>query len=214
MTERVLVVVAHSDDQMLGPGGTLRKYAKEGKEIKTVIFSYGELSHPHFKKEVIQQLRIEESEKADRFIGGSGVTFLGYTEGKFQEEFKPKELEKIFLDFKPCKIFTHAEDENHPDHVIVNKLVLELYDKLHEQKKFTSEIYAFDIWRVFQTKKRINPKLVVDISDTFADKVKAINYFKSQKVALIMLKWSVYFKAFLTGLKRNMRFGEVFDKLR
>lgn len=43
MVERILVIVAHSDDQMLGPGGTLVKYAKEGKEIHTVIFSYGAL---------------------------------------------------------------------------------------------------------------------------------------------------------------------------
>jgi LmbE family N-acetylglucosaminyl deacetylase len=214
MVERILVIVAHSDDQMLGPGGTLVKYAKEGKEIHTVIFSYGELSHPHFKKDVITKLRIEESEKADRFIGGKGVVFLGYTEGKFEEEFKPKELEKILLETKPQKIFTHAEDENHPDHVVVNKLVLELYDKLHRKKKLMSEIYAFDIWRIFQTKRRSSPKLVVDISETFRHKLKAINYFKSQKVALIILRWSIYVKAFITGLKHNMRFGEVFDKLR
>ncbi|MCA9478079.1 MAG: PIG-L family deacetylase [Simkania sp.] len=214
MVERILVVVAHSDDQMIGPGGTLRKYALEGKEVHTVIFSFGELSHPHFKKEVIQQVRVEESEKADRFIGGKGVTFLGLKEGKFQEEFKPKELEEILLKLKPKKIFTHAEDENHPDHVVVNKLLLELYDKLHVQKKLTSDIYSFDIWRIFQTKKRINPKMVVDISETFFDKLKAIEYFKSQRVALVMLKWSVYLKAFVAGFLHNTRFGEVFDKIR
>ena len=214
MEERVLVIVAHSDDQMLGPGGTLKKYANEGKEVYTVIFSFGELSHPHFKRDVIQQLRVEEAEKADRFMKGKGVTFLGLNEGKFEEEFRPKQLEQILLAIKPHKIFTHAQDESHPDHVAVNKVVLELYDKLHEQKKLTCDIYTFDIWRLFQTKKRISPKLVVDISDTFGDKLKAINYFKSQKVALIMLKWSIYVKAFIAGLRHNMRFGEVFDKIR
>lgn len=214
MGERILVIVAHSDDQMIGPGGTLKKYANEGKEIYTLIFSYGELSHPHFKKEVIQEIRVEESEKADRYIGGQGVKFLGLTEGKFQEEFKPKELEEVILNVNPTKIFTHAEDENHPDHVVVNRLVLELYDKLRKEDKLTCDVYAFDIWRLFQTKKRLSPKLVVDISDTFSNKVKAIEYFKSQKVALIMLKWSVYVKGFIIGLKHNIRFGEVFDKIR
>lgn len=214
MVERILVIVAHSDDQMLGPGGSLIKYVKEGKEIYTIIFSYGELSHPHFKREVIQELRVEESRKADRFIGGKGVAFLGLNEGKFEAEFKPKALEKTLLKLKPTKIFTHAEDESHPDHVAVNKLVLELYDKLHEKNQLTCDIYAFDIWRLFQTKQRISPKLVVDISDTFSDKLKAIEFFKSQRVALIMLKWSIYVKAFIIGFKHNIRFGEVFDKLR
>lgn len=214
MVERILVVVAHSDDQMLGPGGTLAKYAAEGKEIYTIIFSYGELSHPHFKREVIQELRIEESKKADRFIGGKGVAFLGLSEGKFQEEFKPKSLEKTLLKLKPTKIFTHAEDENHPDHVAVHKLVMEVYDKLHSQGKLDSDVYVFDIWRVFQTKKRKHPRMVVDISNTFEKKIKAISYFRSQKVALIVLKWSVYVKAFFIGLRHNVRFGEVFVKVR
>ena len=214
MGERILVIVAHSDDQILGPGGTLKKYADKGDEVYTVIFSFGELSHPHFKKDVITQLRVEEAEKADRFMKGKGVTFLGLHEGKFEEEFRPKQLEKILLAIKPSKIFTHAEDESHMDHVAVNKVVLELYDKLHKRKQLSSDIYAFDIWRLFQTKKRVNPKLVVDISHTFSDKLKAINYFKSQKVAIIMLRWSIYLKAFIAGLKHNVRFAEVFDKLR
>lgn len=214
MVERVLVVVAHSDDQMIGPGGTLAKYAKEGKEIYTIVFSFGELSHPHFKKEIIQELRVEESVKADRFIGGKGVAFLGLNEGKFREEFKPKSLEKTILKLKPQKIFTHAEDENHPDHVEVNKLLMELLEKLEQQKKFSCDVYAFDIWRVFQTKKRKNPKLVVDISETFSTKLKAIEYFKSQKVAIIILKWSVYVKAFFLGLRHNVRFAEEFVKIK
>lgn len=214
MAERILVVVAHSDDQMIGLGGTLKKYAEEGKEIYTVIFSYGELSHPHFKKEIIQELRVSESEKADKFIGGKGVTFLGLSEGKFEEEFKPKCLEKVFSKVKPHKIFTHAEDENHPDHVVVNKLLLEVYDRLHKKNKMTCDIYAFDIWRFFKTKKRVNTKLVVDISTTFYSKLKSIEYFKSQKVSLMVLRWTVYVKAFITGLKFDIQFGEVFDKIR
>lgn len=214
MKERILVVVAHSDDQVLGPGGSIRKYVLEGAEVKTVIFSYGELSHPHFKREVIKKIRVEEALRTDKFLGGSGVTFFGLREGKFKEEFMPEELEKIFLSFKPTKIFTHANDESHADHVAVHNFVVGLYDTLHAKNGFTADVYSFGIWRFFQTKEREAPRLVVDISKTFTDKLKALNYFKSQKVALFALKWSVYVKAFFAGLRYHVQFAEVFNKVR
>jgi LmbE family N-acetylglucosaminyl deacetylase len=45
----VLVIVAHNDDHIIGAGGTLAKYAQEGKKVRTIIMSYGESSHPHLK---------------------------------------------------------------------------------------------------------------------------------------------------------------------
>ena len=58
--ENIFVFCAHSDDQIFGPGATLAKYASVGKGIYTVIFSYGRLSHPHFREEVIIETRVKE----------------------------------------------------------------------------------------------------------------------------------------------------------
>lgn len=206
----VLIVVAHSDDQILGPGGTVAKYAKEGHTIHTVIFSYGELSHPHFKRDVIRNIRIEETEKADKIVGGSGVEFLALSEGKFKDEFQPEKFKQILQDFSPDKIFTHADDEQHPDHVAVNKFVLQCYDELN----LSCEVYNFAIWRFFRIKKRHNPRLIVDVTDTFKKKIEALSAFKSQKVAMITLTWSVYFKAIIAGMKGGVHFGEEFLKIR
>lgn len=212
----ILVVVAHSDDQILGPGGTLVKYAQEGHEVKTIIFSYGELSHPHFKKDVIRKVRVEESEKADKLIGGSGVEFLGLAEGKFLEE--KKDAIDVLLsrieEYKPEKIFTHAEDENHPDHVAVYNILLEAYDTYFKRNGHAIPVYSFGIWRLFRLKARAKPKLVVDISSTFSKKLEGIELFKSQRVALLVLKWSIYLKAFITGMRNEIQFGEVFYKIR
>ena len=92
MKESVFVICAHSDDQILGPGGTLAKYAKEGKEIFTIIFSYGETSHFWLKKKVSAEIRVKEAQNADKVIGGSGVVFFGLKEGKFFEEVKNKDI--------------------------------------------------------------------------------------------------------------------------
>ena len=63
--DTIMVMCAHSDDQIIGPGGTLTKYAKQGKIIITVIFSYGELSMPHIKKEIAIKTRVDEAKAAE-----------------------------------------------------------------------------------------------------------------------------------------------------
>ncbi|MEK6845367.1 MAG: PIG-L family deacetylase, partial [Nanoarchaeota archaeon] len=42
--ETVVVFGAHSDDFVIGAGGTIAKYQQEGKKILAVVFSYGESS--------------------------------------------------------------------------------------------------------------------------------------------------------------------------
>jgi len=86
----ILVVCAHSDDQIFGAGGTLAKYADEGYRIKTVVLSYGETGTFWIKEHITIQTRMEESEHADKIIRGSGVTFFDLKEGKFEQESEQK----------------------------------------------------------------------------------------------------------------------------
>jgi LmbE family N-acetylglucosaminyl deacetylase len=212
----ILIFVAHSDDQVLGPGGTVAKYSAEGQDVYTFIFSYGELSHPHFKKEIITQVRIEEAVKADKLLGGKGVEFLGAGDGKIKEKHDElkEQVKNLIIKYAPTKIFTHAEDEALPDHVAVNKIVLEAYDELIKEKNITVDIYSFGIWRFFKWKQRSDPKLFVDISGYFYKKLDALQLFKSQRIAMITLKWSVYLKAFTNGFQNRTQFAEVFYKIR
>ncbi|MBR9690749.1 hypothetical protein GOV08_03630 [Candidatus Woesearchaeota archaeon] len=212
--ENILVFCAHSDDQIFGPGGTLAKYAKEGKDIYTYIFSYGQSTHPHLKKEVITKIRVDEAIKADKEIKGKGVRFFGITEGRFIEESIGKNLESEIINIikrkKPSKIFTHNADEAHGDHRDVNKIVIEAFDKSNSK----ADLYAFDVWSPVTLAYRKNPKMVVDISKTFKIKLKALKCFKSQIVALITLLGSVYVKAIKHGLLNRHTFAEVFYKIR
>jgi len=197
--ESVMVICAHSDDQTFGPGGTVAKYAKEGKKIYTVIFSYGHISAPLMKKEVVASARVKEAKNVDKFIGGQGVVFLGIDENKFAEQFNQKKmypkLKKLILEHKPSRIFTHSHDDPHPDHRALNKVLLETLDRM----KYKCDVYVFDIWTLLNTKKQHHPKVVIDISNTFSTKVKALKMFESQKMSLFSLTWSVYLKAWLLG---------------
>ena len=57
--ESVFVLCAHSDDQILGVGGTMARYSHEGKEVTIIVFSYGEKSHIWLKKRYIANIRIQ-----------------------------------------------------------------------------------------------------------------------------------------------------------
>lgn len=212
--ENIIVFCAHSDDQIFGPGGTLAKYAKAGKKIHTYIFSYGEMTHPHLKREIIVKMRVDEAKRADKFINGCGVNFLGLAEGKFAKQAKEKNTIKKLINIietkKPKAIFTHNSDDPHIDHRDVNKLTLTAYDK----SKHKCDVYAYDVWSPITLTYRNNPKLVVDISNTFGIKINALKIFKSQIVAMIILLWSVYAKAIKNGLLHGFKFAEVFYKVR
>lgn len=214
MVEKILFFCAHNDDQVIGAGGTMAKYASEGKIMKTIIFSYGEKSHPWIKPEYIIPQRIKEAELCDQILGGSGTIFLDLKEGQFQKEYLEKDVETKIINlikkFKPSKIFFHSHDDPHPDHQAVNKIILSVFEKI----KFDCSLYTFDVWTPINLRKRNDPKMVVDISETFKTKIKAFKVHKSQKMAIFSLLWSVYAKAFFEGLNNGFKYGETFQKIK
>jgi len=212
--ESIIVFCAHNDDHLIGAGGALAKYAKQGKDISVVIFSYGEGSHFWLKKKVTIEMRVNESKKADKIVGIKNTAYLGLKEGKFLEEVKKKKIENkiksLILKNKSTKIFTHSIDDPHPDHRAVYNIITNIVDKLN----YKGELYSFEIWNPVNLRKRGKPKLVVDTSKTFHKKIKAIKTHKSQKVSIISLLWNIYRKDFFNGLSNNCRYAEVFYKIR
>ncbi|MBR9675745.1 PIG-L family deacetylase [Candidatus Woesearchaeota archaeon] len=212
--KNILVFCAHSDDQIFGAGATLARYASQGYKISTYIFSYGEISHPHLKTEVISKIREEEAIKADKVIGGSGVKFFGVRDVAFEEDITKKrvskKIQRIIEKKKPSIIFTHSIDDAHPDHRETNKTVLDAADNT----KTKTDVYVFDIWNPISIRYRNNPRIAIDARRTFNKKIEALRCFESQTVALIVLLWSVYLRAIVWGLRNKTLLAEVFYKVR
>lgn len=213
--ETILFLCAHNDDQIVGAGGTVVKYAKEGKKIVTIIFSFGESSNPLEQDTLTRKTRVIESKRASKILGESEMYYLGLKEIHFKEEINSKniyeKIENIITRVKPSKIFTHSIDDPHPDHKNVYNFTMELADKIN----YKGEIYSYNVWNFsFNFRKRDSPKLVVDISDTFKAKVEAFKKHKSQGLAILSLMWGIYFKAFLRGLQNKVKYAEVFYRVR
>ncbi len=210
----ILVICSHSDDQILGPGGTLAKFASEGAKVLTVIISYGELTPAWIKHKYTREARVKEAERADKIIGGKGVIFLGLKERNFLKEAEEKEaysrLRKIIKREDPTIIFTHTQEDPHKDHkdalAIVKKVVADM------KPDSRPDVYSFGIWNPLQLHRRA-PHLVVDISKTFKKKMKALKCFESQRLVILQLTPGVIIRAKLNGFFRGMSYAEVFRRV-
>jgi len=212
--ETILTICAHNDDYIIGAGGTLSKYSQEGKNVKTVVMLYGEMSHPHIKGEEITKRRVKESKVSDKILGCSGVTYMDIKEKEAKDKFsKPATLKKlisIIKKNKPTKIFTHSIDDPHPLH----RMTYSLANEAIEKSKFKGDVYSFNVWSPINIRKRHLPKMVVDVSQTFKKKIQAFKAHKSQELTYWTLIWNVYAQALISGLNQGCRYAEVFYKIK
>ena len=211
MPKNILIFSAHGDDEIVGMGGTLLKYIDEEKSIIEIIFTKGELSHPHFKEEVITDIRRKEIEKIAKKTGMKEIIFLGLKEGHIKNEEK-KIISKIkgyIKKYTPERIFTLASSETHPDHREVNKIVLDAVDSLNEKYP----VYTFNIWTLPNVVP--NPIIYIDISKYFWRKIKMMKVYSSQWLMMYYPQiLPVFFRARYYGMKNNCKYAEKFEKVR
>jgi len=212
--ETIIVFGAHSDDFVIGAGGTIAKSVQEGKKVISIVFSYGENSHPWLKEQIVQKIRSKEAFDASEVLGCE-TFFYGLKEMKFKEGYEKKDLETVFLKMineeKPTKIFTHSNEDPHPDHQDVHQFTLQLFEKINFMPK--PELYIYSVWNPvsFRTKY---PALYVDISKTFFTKLKALKTFRSQRVHVAYPFFLLMFRAVKSGFKIRKRFGEKFFRIK
>lgn len=212
--DTIMIFCAHPDDEIIGVGGTIAKYAKEGKDVITVILSYGESSHLWMKKKYTMKTRVAEAKKADKLVGTKKTLFLGLRDGLLLKDVRTKKVEQLLINlikkYKPSKIFTHSHDDMmFPDHKAVNWVMTRVLKKMN----YKGDAYIFDIWNVMTVRKRDKPKLIVDISKTFSKKIEALHCFKSQRFIIAELKPLIYIRAIKDGLIAGVKFAEKFYRM-
>lgn len=212
--ETIIVFSAHSDDFVLGAGGTILEYAKQGRNVTAVIFSYGEKSHPWIKEDIIRRVRSQESIEAGQILQCS-IIFFDLREGKFLEDYDQKKMEKELISLikkeKPSKVFTHSHEDPHPDHRAVHTISLNLFKQIPESKK--PELYMYSIWNPVSLKTKY-PSLYIDISQTFMAKMKALRVFRSQRIHVAYPIFLSLFRDLWEGLKIKSRFAEKFFRIK
>jgi len=211
--EIIIVFASHADDETIGCGATIAKYANQGKKVITVIFSSGENSSPWLRKEYLTETRKEEVKKISVFLGSKQTIFFGLKDMHLTEEIENPRVKKAVINiikhFKPTSIFTHSKYDPHKDHRAANKVV---FDALYEcDKKYKINVYVFEVWNVLN---ELKPRMYIDVSDTFGKKIQAMKKFKSQWLYVYLLIIPVIIRAVFSGFHAKCRFAERFYKIR
>ncbi len=128
---RLMCVLAHPDDESLGTGGILAKYAAEGIETYLVTATRGE--HGWFGDEdaypgpeALGQIRESELRTAAKVLSLQEVVLLGYTDGKLGEADSSEVISKIVTHLRhvrPQVVVTFDPNGvyGHPDHIAISQ---------------------------------------------------------------------------------------------
>ena len=125
-----MCVLAHPDDESLGMGGALAKYAAEGVDTYVVTATKGERGRSGSKDplapEAVGRIREAELHAAAAELGVREVNFLGYRDAELDQSSPAEAIGRIAAHIrrvKPQVVLTFAPDGayGHPDHIAISQ---------------------------------------------------------------------------------------------
>lgn len=186
---RLLVVLAHPDDESFPMGGTLAKYASEGVHITLVCATRGEAGIPYMSAKMAGHVRERELRCAAAELGLSDVRFLGYPDGGLNTadpEAVTNDLIRIMEETPPQVVITFGPDgiSGHPDHIAIHQLTTRAFDRfrlascLYYIAPSEATLQGCGVEGVGMLTHR--PTVGVDVSEHLLAKVRAMQCHASQ----------------------------------
>jgi LmbE family N-acetylglucosaminyl deacetylase len=128
-TRRLMCVLAHPDDESLGTGGTLAKYAHEGVETYLLTATRGERGWSGTPEtnpglEALGKIREGELRAAATELGVRHLDFLDYIDGDLDQANPAQAIAAIALHIRQAQpqvvvTFGHDGIYGHPDHIAI-----------------------------------------------------------------------------------------------
>ncbi|HSU97524.1 MAG TPA: bacillithiol biosynthesis deacetylase BshB1 [Gemmatimonadaceae bacterium] len=175
----ILAIAAHRDDIELTCGGTLIKSARQGRTTAIIDLTAGETG-----TRGSAELRAQESEAAAKILGVSQRINLGLPDAGLVNTPETRALLATAIrKLRPRIVIAPPLEGRHPDHIVAGQLVRDACfiaglakvapeTPPHRPRKVIHAI-AF-------REDHVKPTFVVDISDVFDDKMRAVRCYASQ----------------------------------
>lgn len=187
--EKILVVAAHPDDEIIGVGGTVRKLVNEGKEAYCIILAEGMTSRTQEMQNELNHSPAElkkDAERAAEIIGYRWVKTFNLPDNSMDSVARLNIIhliESTINEIKPDTVFTHFGGDLNIDHQITFESVLTACRPMKGtsvKQLFCFETLSSTEWSFGNIKNAFSPNYFYDISDTLEDKCNAMLVYESE----------------------------------
>lgn len=182
-----MCVSAHPDDESLGFGGTLARYAAEGVEVSLVVGTRGERgrfgdgSDPHPGPARLGEIREREVRAAAEILGIRHLRFLDYLDAELDRANPVEAAERVatcIRELRPHVVLTFDPfgGYGHPDHIAISQFAVagairaasqdalpECGDEAHQVQKLYYMTWTDRVWGHYQDVFKVLQMTVNDV---------------------------------------------------
>ena len=182
--QKVLSVVAHPDDEVLGCGGALLKHIAAGDQVYILYGSSG-VGARFDEKDDDKNIRLKQAQNVCEQMKVSGHRFLDLPDNRFDscDLLDIVQAVGIYVDaIEPSIIYTHSGCDLNIDHQIMNRAVM---THCRPQPGFCVEqILSFETlssteWGI-SSDTPFRPNHYVDVTEMFDQKIKLMEIYDQE----------------------------------
>lgn len=185
-SQKMFVVAAHPDDEVLGCGGTIAKAVSAGVDVSVLLLGEGPTSRQGSSSTLERTHAIDSAQVAANTLGVANVYYGALPDNKFDTV--PlldviKIIEKYAEEVQPDLVITHHCGDLNVDHSITHRAVMTAFRPLPETKKVMVlgfEVLSSTEYATPNAMPTFVPNVYVNISKFLSDKSRALEAYRSE----------------------------------
>ncbi len=179
--DKILIIAAHPDDEVLGCGGIIQEYKKKGAIVCVCIVTDGS-SAQYEGDEKIKEQKYQECQKANKILEVDQIINLGFPDMNLDTVSHcdlNKKIEEVVNGFKPNVIYTHSSLDINKDHFLVNQSTMII---ARPGKEWLKEVYEYEVlssteWQRYDA---FAPNVFLKIDSFIETKIKAFEQYRTE----------------------------------
>lgn len=185
-SQKMFVVAAHPDDEVLGCGGTIAKAVSAGVDVSVLLLGEGPTSRQGSSAVSERTHATDSAQIAAQTLGVTNVYYGALPDNKFDTV--PildviKIIEKHAEEIQPDLVITHHSGDLNIDHSITHRAVMTAFRPLPETKQVT--VWGFEVlssteYATPNAMPTFVPNVYVNISKFLSEKVSALEAYRSE----------------------------------
>jgi N-acetylglucosamine malate deacetylase 1 len=189
MNKSIAVIAAHPDDEILGCGGAIAKWARQGVLVNILLMTDGESSRSDQDEELMASRKVDRSSAAEKcveYLGCNSVTRLNFPDNRMSDSILldvVKAIESFIEKHKPNLLLTHHSGDVNVDHRVTHDAVLAAcrpQPGYCVKRILFFEIASSSEWNTLASRASFTPNYFCDISEVIEKKLGALEIYQDE----------------------------------